>query len=136
MGGMWECFFRYLASVLIHSPAQHCVSQELTQQTPPTVALSSKRKPWVATRKSFVRFLPLASLWKILCRDLVLSHCYCHAVWSSRCTHRLLAPCSPCSSASGHALLCLWPRACSRGWWMSWWCHPKDVCATVGPVTA
>lgn len=39
--------FEYLASVLSHLPAQHWVSQELTQQTPPIAALPSEGKPWV-----------------------------------------------------------------------------------------
>lgn len=39
--------FQYLASVLIHLPAQHWVCQELTQQTPLTAALPSEGKPWV-----------------------------------------------------------------------------------------
>lgn len=39
--------FQYLASVLIHLPTQHWVSQELTQQTPPIAALPSEGKPWV-----------------------------------------------------------------------------------------
>lgn len=53
MGGIWECFFKYLASVLIHFLAQHCVSQELTQQTPHTVALLREKTLGCATRRCF-----------------------------------------------------------------------------------
>lgn len=40
-----EMLFGYSASVLIHLPALHCVSQELTQQTPRIAALPSEKNP-------------------------------------------------------------------------------------------
>lgn len=61
--------FHYLASVLIHLSAQHCVSQELTQQTPRTPALPREGKPWVVLLQNASLPFPHlgSSLFKILC---------------------------------------------------------------------